>query len=448
MNLKEIFEAENNKSFTENGDVCFKSTKNPLLDILFMSEYFSHNTDEATELIGNSPKEKLFSMFIRDPRNGLGRRDLGRALMKKSKVSMNEIIKAGRFDDLWHIFQGTEDFYLALDYLYNEIKSGNELAKKWMPRYSSKNLMVAREIAKYWKMNKQQYGKFIKCDTVEEKLSRKRTYEIEFDKLPSLALLKYAKRFKNGKDTMRRFEQFMEDVKSGKKKMNVSVTTVYDILKNIENIDADLFFNKIEKISGSFLPVVDTSGSMMQNDNMRKAMAIGHYLAKCSTYMPNHVISFSSDPKLIELGVTKRNDYYDELIDRIAKDNTQYGREIRSMFTGDCSNTDFGAVCRLIKQLDVNNAPEWLVVLSDMQFDAGSCQDKDEMMRIFKGNGIKTKLIWWNFNNRGKSAPETDEYGNIFMSGYSPMLLKFLETGFDGEAFLNKLLQEYANKVL
>lgn len=33
--------------------------------------------------------------------------------------------------------------------------------------------------------------------------------------------------------------------------------------------------------------------------------------------------------------------------------------------------------------------------------------------------------------------------GNIYLSGYSPMLLKYLEVGFDGEAFLNKLLKEY-----
>jgi hypothetical protein len=33
------------------------------------------------------------------------------------------------------------------------------------------------------------------------------------------------------------------------------------------------------------------------------------------------------------------------------------------------------------------------------------------------------------------------------MSGYNPMLLKFLEAGFDGKKFLNKLLSEYKKAI-
>jgi hypothetical protein len=33
------------------------------------------------------------------------------------------------------------------------------------------------------------------------------------------------------------------------------------------------------------------------------------------------------------------------------------------------------------------------------------------------------------------------------MSGYNPMLLKFLEAGFDGQKFLDKLLDEYKKKI-
>ena len=40
-----------------------------------------------------------------------------------------------------------------------------------------------------------------------------------------------------------------------------------------------------------------------------------------------------------------------------------------------------------------------------------------------------------------------DTNGNIYMSGYSPMLLKYLQAGFNGEEFLDKLLYEYANIV-
>ena len=82
-----------------------------------------------------------------------------------------------------------------------------------------------------------------------------------------------------------------------------------------------------------------------------------------------------------------------------------------------------------------------------MEFDSGSNQTKDKMMNIFKQNGMHTKLVWWNFNSRNTTSPETDKYGNIFMSGYSPMLLKFLNVGFDGQKFLNTLIEEYSKNI-
>ena len=72
---------------TENGDFAYSTTGNNLLDILFMTAYYEKNLDKVK--IGNSDKEQLFSMLIRDGRFGLGRRDLGRELMKQSKVSPN-----------------------------------------------------------------------------------------------------------------------------------------------------------------------------------------------------------------------------------------------------------------------------------------------------------------------------------------------------------------------
>ena len=74
----------------------------------------------------------------------------------------------------------------------------------------------------------------------------------------------------------------------------------------------------------------------------------------------------------------------------------------------------------------------------------------DKTMNYFKELGVNTKIIWWNFNARGTTSPEiitSDKYGNIFLSGYNPMLLKFLENGFNAEAFLDKLLQEYKKSI-
>ena len=447
MRLDELF----NSKVTENGDLAFnKVGDDNLVNILFLTEYYQKHLSEVPTL-GSSATEQLFAMFIRDPRFGMGRRNLGRKLLSDTNCCISRIVKAGRVDDLFHM-ERFNPVYAEWDYILSwckeEILKGNELVKKWMPRYSSKNLMLARDIAKYWNMNKQQYGKFIKCNTTENKLSDHRFDDIEFEHTPSLAMLKYAKAFSTKPELKDRYTQYLADVKAGKKDLKVSTTNVYDIYKNRYNIDSDLFFSKIEKIKINCIPIVDTSGSMCDaNDSFGKALAIGHYLAKCSTYCPNKVVSFSSRPQLITLGEATPNvrgwDY--RLIEPKHNDSV-YEREIASMYTGDCSNTDFGAVMNLLSQLD-GDMPEYLVVLSDMEFDRGSRSSKEETMKLFKSKGYNTKIVWWNLNSRNITCPEMDADGNIFISGYNPMLLKYLEVGFDAKAFLGKLLDEYSRAI-
>lgn len=448
--------------FTENGDKSFSTTGNSLTDILFMTEYYGKHLEEVR--IGDSDYEKLFSMFIRDPRFGMGRRDLGRNLMHQAGVTPENIVRAGRYDDLWNLvgsasLPGIGNHVLeCIEYLRTRIEGGDELAKKWAPRYSSKNIAVARMLAKMWLMNKQTYGKFVKSDTTERKLTEKRTDDIIFEQVPSLAGIKYAKRFKEGEDTAARYAEYCQKVKRGEAKLNVSVASVYDILRNGKKIDQDMYFDKMPKISGSWIPVLDTSGSMFDtNDSIVKAMSVAHYLAKCSTYCKDKVVSFSSRPELISLDPNfKTKDYetyghwdryyMDKISDMCDGDKYRYGREILSMYTGDCSNTDLGAVMNILGGLK-EEFPEYIVILSDMEFDGGSKCEKDMLMTKWRENGIWTKIVWWNFNSRAQTVPETDKYGNIFMSGYNPLLINYLENGFDSSAYLDHLLEEYKKNV-
>lgn len=431
-----------NEKMTENGDLSYSSTCNKLLDILFMTEYYTKHINEVK--IGDSDVEKIFSMFIRDPRYGIGSRDLGRELMKQSNVPSHLVATAGRFDDL--IKNPTMQ---NLNFLLSQLMMGNELAKKWMPRLTGKDRKLAKAFCKQFDMTEKEYRALIKCDsTTEYKLSYAEPIEatkldelfntrkyihplvdkIDFEHVPSGAMIKYYSRFARGEDTKERFTEYLESVKKGNKKLNISTTNIYDIYKNRDKIDADLFFDKLEKIKISCVPILDTSGSMRDsNDSYGKASSIAHYLAKCSTYANNQVISFSSYPRLMTIH------------------GNNYNEEIKSMYTGDCSNTDFGAVMNILKEL--KEFPDYLVVLSDMEFDYGSRQSKDELEKIWKENNCNTKIIWWNFNSRNTTCPEMDDSGNIFISGYSPMLLKYLEVGFDGNKFLQKLLLEYSKNI-
>ena len=446
--LEELF----NVKLTENGDDARTSSGNSLFDIFFQTEYLSAHLDEAE--IGQSDIEKLLAMFVRDPRNGYGKRDLGRVLMDKAGVSAENVAKCGRFDDLWEttVGQSVNEGWLKF-LLEEEVKKGNNLAKKWMPHYVGKNkggkvtksTLAAARMRRLLGLNKQQYNKLVKTDTVESKLSQHRNESIEFDKLPSLALLKYWARFagtskKNPKSDMaERFNAYLESVKKGEKKMNMSTATVYDIYRNMDRIDPDIAFAQIPSVSGNWVPIVDTSDSMHDdNDSYGKALAIGHYLGKTSTYCPNQVVSFSSKPRLLNLGSK-----------RVGDGSSEYRNEINSMYTGDYTNTDFGAVMELFNGLK-EEFPEYIVVLSDMEFDQGSSEATKGLLKKWSEEGVKTKLIWWNLNGRNATSPESvraDASGNLFLSGYNPTLLRFLDCGFSMYDFLAKILSEYSGKL-
>ena len=430
-----------NAKLTENGDLAFKShvigedEDDLMLDILFKTEYYSTHLDELP-VLPRTMRCIKFAQFIRDPRYGLGKRDLGRRLLFNLRVNYKMILNCGRADDLFYAY--TDSFKDLCDFLYEEIQvKENELVKKWMPRYSSKNKDLAIRIMNVWFKNepdyikrKQMYSRLIKANTTEQHLSRKETDKIIFDQVPSLASIKYANRFSRGEDTKERYHQYLEDVKAGKKEVKVSTTTPYDIYRNRYKIDADIFFNALPKISGSWIPIIDSSGSMQDaNDSYGKAMAIGHYLAKCSTCCSNMAISFSSTPKILD--ISRCNGYLDE---------------INKLHTGDYTTTDLGKVMQLLTALKgktIVNYPKFLVILSDMEFNRGSNTSIKEFNTINRQLGTNTKIVWWNLNSRNTTCPEMDESGNIFISGYNPMILKFLEVQFDAKAFLNKLIEEY-----
>jgi hypothetical protein len=68
-------------------------------------------------------------------------------------------------------------------------------------------------------------------------------------------------------------------------------------------------------------------------------------------------------------------------------------------------------------------------------------------MKLFKKYEAKTKLIWWNFNDRNKTVPEFDEYGNIYLSGYNLQILKLLENKFDMSSYIDKILEKYKKDI-
>ena len=441
---------------TENGDISYKTTGNNLTDLIFLTPYFEKHLDQVS--IGKSEKEKLLSMYIRDPRYGLGRRDLGRRLMKLSETSAEDIVLSGRYDDLLYIANNE-----CLDKLYHDLKNGNELAKKWMPRLTGKDRKIAKILCKMWNLTEKEYRQLIKTDkTVEYKLSyaekqsgtplndlfKKGMYihplvdKINFEQVPSLAMHKYLHAFSTRDDIKNRFSDYITKVKENKAKVNTSTANVYDAYKTVNNCgwttqsveeNADVIAQKtidsnVLDVEMSVLCILDSSGSMYDyNDTIGKATSVCHALATHSTYCKNQCIAFSRNPQLLDINGNTLEQQY------------------KSMQTGEIANTDFGKVMNLLSKLE--SYPEYILVASDMEFDFGSNQSKEQTMKIFKEHGANTKIIWWNFNARNKTVPEFDEYGNIYLSGYNLQMLKLLENKFDMTTYIDKILEDYRKKV-
>lgn len=454
MNLKDAF----NKTKTENGDKAYISTLDNYLDILFKTEYFTKHVDEVPQFLNpNSEYDKLFARMVRDPRTatgGLGKRDLGINLMLQSGVSPVDLYISGRVDDIFRI--GYEKYryrkstkggeywkwlFKILKAKERDEKTGKEAdpfktmvyhnVTKWMPRLNKKDRLKAIAFRNCFGLTNNQYQKLIaNHDTVESILCRGEKVE-DYASVPSLARLKHKTEF--SKDP--RYAEYMDKVQDGQAKIAVGTMSVFDICKNYEKDritaqEADIFFNNLKKVElGKMIAIVDNSASMYNEYNAYlKARAVGHYIAKNSSYMKNHVIAFSSRSQLIELGKNYETDM----------------KMLNSFH--DTSNTDFGSTMKTLSNV-TEDLPDWIVVLSDMQFDIGSNQSKDEAMKKLKQYNPNIKIVWWNFDSEFSNTPETDKYGNIFLSGYNANLLSLLEVGFDGKKMLNRMIENYKSNI-
>lgn len=436
-----------NLTETDNGDEAFVSTTNKLIDLVFYAESLNKNADRETIEIGKSNLDKLVSAFIRDPRHGIGKRDLGRKLLKQTEFPIHLIPQVGRYDDLIKMF-GLEGALIVAE----QAKKGDELAKKWLPRESSgiASKHLARDIAKALGMTSREYRKMIRSNTTETLVNLHTndngviTYthrdSINFGHVPSLARLKWSSVF----NTIPAYEEYLNQVAAGKAKINFATGTVVDIVRNmkegkISKREANLLAKEIEVPAMSILPIIDVSGSMGDwdwgsNDPIHKALALGIAFAKHSTYMGGgYTANFSKTSELCkidpEAGFVENIESFEKLNKR------RWGQ-----------STNLVAVLENLKRLGRKDLPEYLLVLSDMQFNYGSSSSLKEFNDYLRENNINCKLIWWNLSEGARTAPITLDSGNIFLSGYSPRILSAMESGFDMEMFLAKLLTEYALK--
>jgi hypothetical protein len=256
---------------------------------------------------------------------------------------------------------------------------------------------------------------------VESKLCEKNYGDIEYEKVPSVAMHKYKKAF--SRNDRERFSQYLAKVAAGKSKINSSQVYPHDLVRGYMNRSSytedpvvEAQWKEIKKKvveSGAFersIAVVDVSGSM-SGTPMEVAIALG--LLGIGEGNSNRVITFSERPQLHTI---PEGSLYTQV------------QNIMRMEWG--ANTNFEKVMDLVFGMVVGGAPIYRVyIYSDMQFDKamsmGSVVHFERIKTMFEEAGFDLpQIVFWNLRGDTGDFPVTcNESGVVMLAGYSPSLL-------------------------
>lgn len=489
-NLKE----QANVTYTENGAVTYKSTLNKVYDLFAQGAAMRRATDNDcvalfADAYNENPTMALKCLFyLRDVRGGQGERRFFRLCIKwlalhyakEMEHLIASVAEYGRYDDLFELFDTPLEAEMMGYIKWVIDKNEDHLVYKWMPSIntSSKNTQErGRKFAREFGMTEKEYRKMLSwgrkaCNLVETLMSQNRWNEIEFNKLPSRAGLLYSKAFARREETAARYKAFMTRPEA---KVNAGTLYPYDVVKKARDIMSRGYFwnrytndiplddvnrlaankyweNLTDYFNGATLNalcVCDTSGSMTCGGSngitpIDVAISLALYTAeRAKGPFHNHYISFASRPQLIE---TTGVDFCDK-VGRIYRTNL-------------CDNTNIEAVFDLIldtacrNHLSQDKLPETLIIISDMQFDAGWYFGR--YTNAFKGTTLMEsieakwnsasynmpKLIYWNVNaaTGGGNIPMRDKDGITYVSGASPSIFTQILTGKTGQDLMREAL--------
>ena len=463
--LKELKKATN-YTYTENGGLTHKSTLNKCYDLFaFGGASRGRSEQDILDMFYDALKEdKLLAMkllfYIRDVRGGLGERRTFRVILKSLANSHPYLVEKnidlipfyGRYDDLLVLFDTKcEDKMISLiaKTLIEDCRTDYPtLLAKWLPSEnasSNDSKRLARKLAKKLTLSNREYRKTLsniraKIKIVETLLSEKRYNEIEFDKLPSKAGMKYRDAFFKHEELCDRYKEF---INSKDTKVNAKTLYPYDIIRNVwccetyERKVLDKYWNDLpDYFDGkpcSILPVIDNSGSMVMNLNggvtpINVAVSLGIYCAERNHgEFHNHYISFSRTPKLIEI---KGKDIVDKAMSAV--------REVYY----DSTNIEavFDLILSTLKEGNLSSEylPKHIVIVSDMEFNEGTrCGNSVTLMEHIRKEWAKEgytmpRLVYWNVCSRKNNISDLGADNITYVSGCTPMIFKMIMSGKNG----------------
>ncbi|MEW8963233.1 DUF2828 family protein [Paraclostridium dentum] len=451
---------EYNYTTTENGAIALKSTNSALLDLFGEIGALRKRTDNEIEakFIKAFVEDKLLAtkmaFYARDIRGGLGERRVFRIILRYLANIHPEIVVKnlsnipfyGRWDDLY-VLVGTpveRDMWnlirrqLQEDLTNMANRKPVSLMGKWLKSVntsSPESRRLGKLTAKQLGLTEKQYRKILSklrgyIDVVEKKMSANEWNKINYSNVPSRAMVIYRNAFY--RHDPNRFDEFIENVRQGKEKINSFTLYPYDILERMCDRGFDLVHIKYDPvleeqwkalpnyIDGEYnvLVMADTSGSMVGRP-MATSVGLAIYFAERNKGIwHNKFMTFSSEPSFVEI---KGDTLYEKLkcVPEIVE------------------NTNLEAALKLIldtaikHKLTQEDMPKSLIIISDMQFDDatvsyGDMTFYDTMKEMYNRAGYEIpNIVFWQVDSRRDSFQVTSEYKGVQLaSGQSPSVFK------------------------
>jgi len=460
---------QTNDTSTANGMPTHSTTNSSLVDLFFtiaamrnrsneeVINKFSHAFDEDKELA----VKMLF--WARDVRGGQGERKVFRTVLNwMAENHQDELIKVlhnipeyGRWDDLFQLVGKSNKidqciYGISAKGLYQ--KETSQLCAKWMPREKSANKVTALKLIKLFGISRKEYRKLCagNSNTIETMMSGGKWTDIEFAKIPSVAINKYRKALSNHLEA--EFAKFLENVKDGVEKVHASTLYPYDILRptfenhswsggsfstdHLSKAEIDLLTAQWKALPDYFdgnemdiLPIIDTSGSMFQryNDNVAPivvSISLGLYLAERNKgKFKDYFMTFTDQPELVK--ITGKS--LVEKVQCLAGGRVGYSTNLEAIFRKVLDSAKSG-------NLSEGDMPKALLIVSDMEFDGCVAKPNENAMmmieRMYAEAGYKVPvLVFWRVNaltSDSNNPVKFDKNNVALISGASPSNLKYI----------------------
>lgn len=429
--------------------------------------------------------------YVRDCRGGKGERSLGRQALEWLAENHPEELKHnlkhyvseyGRFDDP-EALMGTALEGDALDLLKLQLQedltklNGAEtagedapkvsvsLCAKWIPSENKKldkKHSMNKKLARRMNLTPAQLRKAYlsplrkQLDILERRMCAKEWEEINFDKVPSVAMHIHGKPDHAFESHLKdKFLEWKGKLAKGEAKVNAAVLFPHQVVSEyFTRSEVDELLEAQWKVLveqaaqmgdlSKTLVLSDVSGSMSGRP-MEVSIALGLMVSSLGQDdFKDLVLTFESKPKFHHVvGET--------LFDRV--------RCLRDAPWG--GSTDFAAAFREIlrvaksAKLTEDQMPQRLIVISDMQFnhaDDNFDTNFAVLKRDFREAGYDVpQLVFWNVNGSASDFPVHSGEANVaLVSGFSTAILKSVLTGEELtplQTVLNVVLDERYDRI-